>query len=617
MKKRNIVIRFFAALWAGADGIRKVLHLFLMLFLFLLFIGALSEAPPIMPKSAALYIQPYGSLVEQLEGDPFDRAVAELMDDGRPQTRVQDIVDALAYAKDDDRIELVFLDLSSVLGAGLSKLQRIGDAIEDFKESGKPVIAAADFMGQQGYYIAAHADEVLLHPDGGVLLQGYGRFRTYYRDAIEKLQLDWNVFRVGTHKSFVEPFTRMDMSPEDRESTVRLIDQFWSLYVSDVAAARGLDEEAVDGFSQNLVALVTAANGDLAIAAKNSDLVDELLTRTEIRDRMIGYVGEDKDNPDTFNGIGMGRYLQQMRLLSGGTANSKNVAVIVAAGDIFFGERAPGSIGAESTAKLLRRARNDDSVHAVVMRVDSPGGSSFAAEVIADEIIALREAGKPVVASMSSVAASGGYVISMHADRVFATPATVTGSIGVFGMFPTYQRTMDYVGIGTDGIGTTPWSGQFRPDREMSEQTRQLFQLFIEDTYDDFITDVADRRGLEKDEVDSIGQGQVWTGSDALANGLIDELGSLDAAIASAALYAGLEEGGYGVKTIEPELSASEQLLVDLLGVATRAGVDLSGWLDRPTSLEAIARNIGEKANTYLRFNDPRGIYSHCLCSFD
>jgi len=615
--KRNIVIRFLAALWAGADGVRKVLHLVLLLFLFLLFIGTFSEAPPIMPKSAALYIQPYGSLVDQLEGDPYDRAVAELLDDGRPQTLVQDIVDSLAYAKNDDRIEVVFLELSSVLGAGLSKLQRVGDAIEDFRESGKPVIASADFMGQQGYYIAAHADEVYLHPQGGILLRGYGRFRTYYRDAIETLRLDWNVFRVGTHKSFIEPFIRMDMSEEDKESTQRFIDQFWSLYQADVTAARGLDTGLINDFSQNLVDRVEAADGDIAIAARDSGLVDELLSRNEVRDRMIGYVGADEEDPDMFNAIGMGRYLRQMRMLEGSTAGSSNVAVIVAAGDILFGEQAPGKIGADSTAELLRRARNDESVNAVVLRVDSPGGSAFAAEVIADEIDALRAAGKPVVASMSSVAASGGYVISMNADRVFASPATITGSIGVWGMFPTYQRTLDYVGVATDGIGTTPWSGQFRPDREMSVETQQLFQLFIEDTYDDFITDVAARRGLAKDEVDRIGQGQVWTGRDALENGLVDELGSLDEAIATAAQYAGLEEGGYGIKSIEPELSATEQLLVDALGVVTRAGVDLSGWIDRPTGINDIAQRIAGQADTYLHFNDPKGIYTHCLCSFD
>jgi len=617
VSKKNIVVRLFSALWAGADGLRKVLHLVLLLFLFLMFFGVLSGTAPVLPKTAALYIQPYGTLVEQLEGDPYDRAVGELLDEGRPQTLVQDVVDALDYARDDDRIETVYLELSSLMGGGLSKLQRIGDAIEDFKTSGKPVIASADFMGQQAYYIAAHADEVFLHPEGAVLLRGYGRFRTYYKDAIDLLRLDWNIFRVGTHKSFVEPFTRMNMSDEDRESTLRLINNFWALYQSGVSAARDLDEGAVDDFSQQLVEHVRAADGDLAIAARDHGLVDELLTRNEVRDRMIGYVGADEESPDMFNAVDMSQYLRHMRLLSGGTVEDENVAIIVAAGDIFFGERAPGRIGADSTAALLRRARNDEAVQAVVLRVDSPGGSAFAAEVIADEIDALRAAGKPVVASMSSVAASGGYTISMNADRIFASPATVTGSIGVFGMFPTYQRTMEAVGMATDGIGSTPWSGQLRPDREMSEETRQLFQLLVEDTYDDFISDVAERRGLEKTAVDAIGQGQVWTGSDALANGLVDELGTLENAVAAAASFAGLIADGYGIKRIERELSATEQLLVDLLGVVRRAGVDMPGWAHERTALQRISSRIIERADTYLNFNDPKGVYSHCLCDFD
>jgi protease-4 len=263
---------------------------------------------------------------------------------------------------------------------------------------------------------------------------------------------------------------------------------------------------------------------------------------------------------------------------------------------------------------LLRRARNDDSVRAVVLRVDSPGGSSFAAEVIADEVQALRKAGKPVVASMSSVAASGGYAISMYADEVFASPATITGSIGVFGMLPTYQRTAGAVGITTDGVGTTPWSDQFRPDREMSEQAKQLLQLFVEDTYDDFISDVATGRGMEKSAVDAIGQGQVWTGAEALDNGLVDRLGSLDDAIAAAGALAGLEEGKFGSVVIETELSPSEQMIVNFLGVALSAGIDLSGWVRTPEFVTRIAQRIDDTTSGLLRFNDPNGIYRHCLC---
>lgn len=614
MSNRNLLVRLFSAIWSGVDGVRKVLHLVLLLFVFLLFFGAMQDSSLVLPDRAALVIQPYGFLVEQIEGDPFDRALAELAGDGKPQTLLQDIVDALEYAKDDDRIEVVYLELSSLLGAGLSKLQQLSAAIDDFKTSGKPVIASADFLSQQGYYIAAHADEVYLHPDGMLLLQGYGRFRSYFKDAIDLLRIDWNVFRVGTHKSFVEPYTRMDMSDEDRESTLHLVEQLWSLYQVDVETARELDTGTIQDFTDNFAEIVEEAGGDMATAAAQYGLVDDLLKRTEVRELLIDYVGADPDNPDTYQAAFMHNYLAQMRMLSGDKVRSKNVAVIVASGEILFGTQPPGTIGGDSTAELLRRARNDDSVEAVVMRVDSPGGSSFASEIILDEIRALQEAGKPVVASMGSVAASGGYVISMYADRVFASPSTITGSIGIFGMFPTYQRTLDAVGITTDGIGSTPWSGELRPDRAMSEQAKHLFQLAINDGYQDFIGSVADSRGMEVEAVDAIGQGQVWTGMDALNNGLIDELGGLDDAIAAAAELAEISDEDFGIKIIEQELSPTQQMLIDLIGTAASMGVDVSGWAGQSSVVDDIKDIVAEKTSTLLRFNDPKGIYSHCFC---
>ena len=614
MTKKNLFMRLLAALWSGADGLRKFLHLVLLLIVFILFFAALSDKPAGLPDKAALVIQPKGALVEQLEGDPFDRALAELIDDGRPQTLVKDIVDALDFARDDDRIEVVYLELSSLFGSGLSKLQRVAAAIEDFKSSGKIVIANADFLNQQSYYLAAHADELYMHPDGLLLMRGYGRFRNYYKDAIDMLRIDWNVFRVGTHKSFVEPFTRMDMSDEDRETTMRLITQLWELYQSDVVTARGLDVGSIDAFTTDYLEIVKAADGDIAVAARDHGLIDELLTRTEVRAVLIGHVGADPDKPDTFNAADMYEYLALMRMLSGGTAESENVAVIVAAGEILFGAQAPGTIGGDSTAALLRRARNDEKVKAVVLRVDSPGGSAFASEIIMDEIKALRDDGKPVVASMSSVAASGGYQIAMYADRIFASPSTITGSIGIFGMFPTFQRTFGAIGIATDGVGSTPWSGELRPDRAMSEHAKELFQLVIDDGYDDFISDVAESREMDKLAVDKIGQGQVWTGMDALNNGLVDELGGLEDAIAAAADLAQMEDGEYGIKYIEQELSPGEQLMVELIGGAARAGFDLSGLAGRPSVVEEIAREVGEKTDSLLRFNDPKGVYSHCLC---
>jgi protease-4 len=406
----------------------------------------------------------------------------------------------------------------------------------------------------------------------------------------------------------------MDMSEEDREASVRLIGQLWEYYKDDVTAARGLDEGAIESFAANLVERLEDSGGDLAIAARDAGLVDELLTRNEVRERMIELVGEDPDNPDTFMAVGMREYVAQMRMLDGGDGGSDRVAVIVAAGDIFFGNRSPGNIGADSTAALLREARNDESVAAVVLRIDSPGGSAFAAEVIADEIHALRDVGIPVVVSMGSIAASGGYSISIAGDRILAARSTITGSIGVFGMFPTYQRTLGAIGVATDGVGTTPWSGEFRPDREMSEGSKRVFQLLIDDTYDDFISDVADRRGIDKLEVDRIAQGQVWTGRDALEFGLVDELGTLEDAIAAAADLAGLAEGEYDVTTIEQEMTATEQLLLELLTVVTRFGGDVSSWFGPPGAVELLARNLTATAERYLQFNDPRGIYSHCLC---
>ncbi len=614
MSNRSLLGRLFSAIWGGVDGVRKVLHLVLLLFIFLLFFGAMQDTPLTLPDRAVLVIQPYGFLVEQIQGDPFERALAELAGDGKPQTLVQDIVDALEYAKDDDRIEVVYLELSSLLGAGLSKLQHLSAAIEDFKTSGKPVIASADFMSQQGYYLAAHADEVFLHPDGLLLLQGYGRFLSYYKDAIDLLRIDWNVFRVGTHKSAVEPYMRMDMSDEDRESTLRLVEQLWSLYQADVETARELETGAIDDFTDNFTEIVEEAGGDMAIAAAQYGLVDDLLRRTEIRELLIEYVGSDPDNPDTYQAANMYDYLAQMRVLSGDKVRSQNVAVIVAAGDILFGSQPPGTIGGDSTAELLRRARNDDSVEAVVLRVDSPGGSSFASEIIMDEIIALQEAGKPVVASMGSVAASGGYVISMHADRVFASPSTITGSIGIYGIFPTYQRTLDAVGIATDGIGSTSLSGQLRPDRAMSDQAKRLFQMMINDGYQDFIGSVAESRGMEIDAVDAIGQGQVWTGMDALNNGLVDELGGLDDAIAAAAELAEINDEEFGIKNIDQELSPGEQMLIDLLGGAASMGVDVSGWAVQRSLVDDIKDSVAAKTSTILRFNDPKGVYSHCFC---
>ena len=616
MSAGKALAKLFSLLWSGVDGLRKVLHLLLMLFIFSLIVSALSSTAPTVPGSAALVIRPVGRLVEQLAGDPFDRALAELMGDAEPQTVVQDVVDGLAFAKDDDRITSVVLDLSGMPGGGLSKLKRIGDAIDDFRSSGKTVIANADYYGQGGYYLASRADELYMHPDGALLIYGFGVYMNYYKDAIDKLRIDWNIFKVGTYKSAVEPFMRNDMSEADREALEFVVDQLWALYRSDVEAARELEPGTIDSILENVTSNMESVDGNFAALALESNLVDGLLTRAELQSRIVEVAGKNGDDSD-YPSAELDDYLQQMRLLKGDDEGQQNVAVVVAAGEILNGSQPPGLIGGNSTSSLLRKVRKDDSVKAVVLRVDSPGGSTFASSVILDEVKAIQAAGIPVVVSMGSVAASGGYWVSMSADKIYASPYTITGSIGIFGMFPTFQRSLEALGITTDGFGTTPWAGQFRPDRALSEDVKALFQMSIENGYDQFITGVADGRELDKEFVDSIAQGRVWTGSDAIENGLVDELGNLEEAILAAAELAELEADNYGRKYFEQELEPGEQLLLDLMGGAKSWGLDF-GRLGKPRpAIQHVADVLENTLAPLTKFNDPKGIYSHCFCEFE
>ena len=615
MSIRKAFVRLFSALWTGVDAIRKVLHLLILLIIFSVFVGAMSSTGPLIPKNAALVIKPVGNIVEQLEGDPYDRALAELMENSEPQSLVQDIVDGLKYAKDDDRITAVYLDLSAIPSGGLSKLQRIGEAIDDFRSADKIVIANADFYGQGSYYLASHADEIYMHPEGLLLLRGFSIYQNYFKQALENLKIDWNVFRVGTHKSFTEPYTSNRMSDPVRESMASLLDQLWSLYKQDIQTAREIDEDTIDNLLANLVANTTAQDGQLSTLAVELGFVDELLTRDDVRQRIMDIVGPDSENENTYAATELGDYLNQMRLLRGDNVADENVAIIIASGAIQNGTQPPGTIGGDSVAHLLRKAKNDDSVKSVVLRVDSPGGSTFASEVIRNEVDEIRAAGKPVVVSMSSLAASGGYWISMTADRIYATPYTITGSIGVLGMFPTFQRSLETVGITTDGIGSTVWAGEFRGDREMSEDAKALFQIVINKTYDKFISNVAQHRDIDKDEVDRIAQGQVWTGNEALENGLIDEIGNIDEAIAAAAELAGLDE--YGEKYFEKEMSPGEQLVVDMFGGAKHAGINIAPFSTRRPAVERLASALDKALAPLLQFNDPKGVYAHCFCALE
>ena len=617
MNARNWFSAVFGALWRVLGKLARAIKVLILFMLFLFLVTSLFGGRIQVPESAALIVDPAGILVDQLEGDPLERALAELQDSPTDQTRVKDVVDSLRAAQDDERIQAVVLRLGALQGGGLSKLQEVGAAIDEIRAAGKTVIAMGDGYTQAQYYLASRADEIYMHDFGFVLIEGFGHYKAYLRSALEKLEIDVNVFRVGEYKSFVEPYLRDDMSEEDKTASRRWLAALWGAYQADVVGARGLQPGALDTYANSTVELVEATEGDTAQAALNAGLVDELIGRQEFRARMIEQVGESDDSDGTYASIGFRSYLSAVGPIADKPAvNNDNVAVLMATGTIVDGDASPGTIGGQTLAGLVRRVTEDDSIAAVVLRVDSPGGSMFASEVIYDELEGLKAAGKPFVVSMSSVAASGGYYISMLADEIWANATTLSGSIGVGALFPTFQRGLSSLGIHVDGIGTTSLTGQFSPLRELGGDVRQLFQLSTQDAYWVFVNRVAADRDMDPARVDEIAQGRVWIGTDALELGLIDQIGGLQDAIDAAANLAGMESGKFGVKYLGQELDLLERIVVRMAGFAgnsaARLGIAIGG--SAPGPMDKFLRLVEQEFSELMLWNDPRGLYYHCLC---
>lgn len=603
---------FFGLIWRILEGIRKVLHLALLLLIFGMVLAALHTSIPMVPRTAALVIAPQGELVEQLSGDPVRRAFGEASGGPAPETLLRDVTDAITAAKADSRIKLIVLDVDELGPSGLSKLQEIGTALRDFRASGKRVIAAGDSFSQSQYYLAAQAGEIYLDPMGEVAVTGFAYYRMYFKDAIDKLKVDLNVFRAGTFKSYTDQFSRSDMAPSEREETSVWLESLWNAYTQDVTHARSLPATALKDFIAEQPASLQAVNGDMAKMALQRGLVTALKSRRQVADDLKGLVGEDDKN-HSFNAIGMNHYLAAVRAKHVLKSKSDTkVGIVVASGEIFDGRQAPGSIGGESTSNLLRGARYDKAVKAVVLRVDSPGGSEFASEKILREVQALRKTGKPVVVSMSTYAASGGYYIAAAANQIFASPTTITGSIGVFSYIPTFQRTLEKIGVKTDGIGTTPMAGDLRIDRPLGPVTKQLLQASVDHAYAQFLRRVADGRKKTVEEVDKIAQGRVWAGADAQRIGLVDQLGGLKDAIDAAAKLAQLGSD-YDLDYIEPELSLREQLLMQIRSQAVRLA-RLAGVMPQRTEVERILDPLLEQVRAITQLKDPRGLYSYCWC---
>jgi len=612
------LVRFFGYIWRFIERLVKavqvIFFLFIVAFIFAVFSG-MSGVAVSVPQKAALIIAPQGNLVEQAAGETISQALMS-SNQAASQTVVSDIVDSLHRAAEDDRIQAVVLAPNYLTGGGLSKQQDIAAAIDEFRATGKRVVAMADSYGQAQYYFASHADEIYMHDFGFVLIEGFGYFKTYFADAIDKLKVDVNVFRVGEYKSFVEPYERNSMSVEDRQSARRWLDQLWTAYRSDVADARGLTLENFDLYVNNASDLLEAAQGDAAQAAMDAGLIDGLMNHQEFRSHMQGLVGVDEERSDSFSHIDFQSYLMATDF-EYREANQKGpaVGVIVASGNIVDGEAAPGTIGSLSLARLIRQAATDDEIAALVLRVDSPGGSMFASEVVLDELQALQAAGKPFVASMSSVAASGGYYISMTADEIWAAETTVSGSIGVGAIYPTFQRSLESLGVTIDGFGTTELAGQLNPTMKLGDEGRRLLDISVRSAYDVFIGKVAEHRELELGRVDELARGRIWIGSDARELGLVDELGTLDDALESAAKLAGLPEDAWGTVYIARQQSLAEKLLMQYMQLLEQL---LSVFGGSGSQLTSLMQGFSEQVEAALpllnQWNDPRGIYYHCLC---
>lgn len=596
------------------DRLRRVLHLVFLLLVFAIVLTLAAPDRVLVPRSAALVIAPEGVLVDQLSGDPLDRALAEIQGSLQRETLLRDVLDAIALAADDERIRAIYLRLDGLAGGGLSKLEEFTKALETFRQSGKPVIAAGDSFTRDQYYVAAHADEVYLHPMGLVLIEGYGRYVPYFKSALDLVYVDYNVWTAGEYKSFVEPYTRDDMSPEDREASLAYLGELWGGYQADVVTARGLGEGAIQQFADAYAELLVEAGGDTALAALNAGLIDSLSTRGQINERLIEVAGGRPNEPDEFSGIDYRAYLANVRDADGSSASESKVAVLVLAGTIYDGSEPPGSIGGDSTAQLVREIGRDEDIKALVLRVDSPGGSAFASEIILDELKTFQASGRPLVVSMGSVAASGGYWVSMSADEIWASESTITGSIGVGAVLPTFDRTLDRIGIHVDGVGTTELAGQLSQLRALGADVSTLLEQSVEHLYAKFVGQVAENREREIADIERVAQGRVWAGTDAIEHGLVDRLGDLDDAIASAAELAGLETGFYDVEYVERELGFSEMLALRLAAVSqpvlSRLGFDIrwgravSAWIEAATTpLQFLERQ-----------NDPRGLYAYCFC---
>jgi protease-4 len=610
-EKRSFLTRAWLGFWRTLDLTRRIfLNVIFFLFLYLVFVLFLKPDEPLRVNvDTTLVLRPYGFVVEQYSGSPVDRALQQATSQAPEETRLRDLVEAVERAAADEHITQLVIDPDYLWGIGLASLRDLEEAIIGFKATGKPVVAVADMLSEQQYYLAALADEIWLNPDGIVWIDGFSNYRNFYREGLDRLDVEINLFRVGEYKSAMEPYVRDDMSAEAKEAARFWLDDLWLQYLEGVSRHRGIPVQTMTEAIDDLAARLEAVGGNFAEFALQLGLVDQLMTAPEARQELARR-GAPNEAGDSFRAVGVDTYLQVTQYMKRKRAGN-HVAVVVAEGTIRSGQQSTGAVGSESIAAQLRAAGRNDDYQAVVLRINSPGGESFASEVIRREIQSLRDLGKTVVVSMGDVAASGGYWIAMAADEVWANPATITGSIGVYGILPTFGGTLDKIGIHTDGVGTTRLAGKLRLDRPLDPELRRIFQSSTEKVYEDFISLVSVERSLERAQVEEVARGRVWSGAQAAGYGLVDRLGTLKDAIDAAARIAGLGTD-YDVRYVEPELSPLENFILELTtsALAQLKFTSMTPTFVRQPLLQSLLRDLAELAQGDRQLT----IAAHCLC---
>ena len=629
--RRNPVASFFIGLWDVMNFTRRLILnllffglLFLILILFVVAMGKGASSGTSLQDRTTLVIAPEGRLVEQYSADPVSRALSKAVGDkASEEIQLRDLIRALDAAKKDKRIERVVLQLDKLQPSGFASMREVVVALQELRAAKKQVVAFSENMSQSQYLLASQADEVYLDPMGGVVLEGLGRYRQYFRTGLQdKLGVDVHLFKVGEYKSAAEPYVLDAASPQAKEADLFWMNDVWQRYLADIAKARRLDAAQLAAGIDTMPEGIAAAGGDLAKFALQQKLVDGLKTREEVDDLLAERGVADDDAEGGFRSVNLDAYLTSLDSRRSPVDSRPQVAVVVAAGEISGGDLPAGRIGGESTSALLREARDDKDVKAVVLRVDSPGGEVFASEQIRREVVALKAAGKPVVVSMGDLAASGGYWISMNADRIYADPSTITGSIGIFGMIPNVARSLDKIGVHTDGVGTTRFAGAFDITRPMDPAVGQVIQSVINKGYADFTGKVADARNKPVEAVDEVARGRVWSGAQAKERGLVDDFGGLKDAVADAAKRAKLgADDKFRVRYIEKAASPFAQFLSGFAG--SHAGAWMLG--ESGMARLMLARSMPE-LETQLRFvedaaRDPRNTapvkaLAYCFCGF-